>query len=141
MEQIIVDKDGAYIDWAAKRIGVNFRSDAKAIARLQGDQIRAVTVYDNFSPCDCSMHIAADGKPMPWSKTFIEICFEYPFVQCGFKRVTGLVAASNKRALEIDRKFGFVYEGTCRDALPDGDLIVLGMLRNECRFIPKQFRR
>jgi RimJ/RimL family protein N-acetyltransferase len=56
-------------------------------------------------------------------------------VQLGVQRVTGYVPASNAAALRFDRHLGFVEEGRLREALPGGeDVIVLGMLKRECRW-------
>ena len=57
-------------------------------------------------------------------------------MQLGCRRVTGYVPAANARARRLDEHLGFVYEGRLREALPDGqDVLVLGMLRRECRWL------
>lgn len=67
--------------------------------------------------------------------------FYYPFVQNGLRRLTGLVEASNTDALRLNRHMGWRPEGVLREAARNGDdLIVLGMLRRECRFILSQHR-
>ncbi|WP_369674540.1 hypothetical protein, partial [Enterococcus faecium] len=65
-----------------------------------------------------------------------------PFVQWNLRRVTGLVPAKNADALRFDLHLGFEREGYLKHALPDDDLIVLGMTRE--RFINEikpKFRR
>lgn len=129
------------LPWAEGVIGFAPRDDAKAIGVVDADgTIRSVTVFDNFSPCDCNMHIASDGSKRWLTRIYLRTAFYYPFVQVGLRRVTGLVPASNSAALHFDLHLGFVREGLCRNALPDDDLIVLGMLREHCRFIPQEFR-
>jgi len=138
MEKIIADTE--YLEFAEKVIGINFGSDAKAIARIVDGRTRAVCVFEAFCEVDCRIHIATDSSFMPISRAFIKHCFWYPFVQLKLNRVTGLVPASNKRALKFDLGLGFVYEGLLRKGLPDDDLIILGMTREECRFIPSIHR-
>ena len=51
-----------------------------------------------------------------------------------------LVPAKNKAALRFDLHLGFKQEGIIRNALPDDDIILLGMLKSECIYLPKQYR-
>lgn len=139
---LIYNADEILIPWAAERIGIqSFRDDAKAIGIVTGDNIRGVCVFDNFSPADVFIHIASDGSKTWLTWDFLVSCFAYPFIQLRLPRVTGLVPASNEAAMKFDLKLGFQIEGRCREAVEDGDdLMILGMLRRECRFIPKEYR-
>ena len=47
----------------------------------------------------------------------------------------GQVPASNVRALEFDRKLGFIEETRIKDVFPDGDLVVLSMKREDCKWL------
>lgn len=129
------------IEWAKARIGVSsFRSDARAIG-IEGDKgLRAVVVYDGFSDTDCNMHIASDGSRTFLTREALVCWFSYPFIQLKLRRVTGLVPAKNETALKFDVGIGFEYEGLCRHALKDDDLIILGMIREKCRWIPEEYR-
>jgi RimJ/RimL family protein N-acetyltransferase len=70
------------------------------------------------------------------TRDFLRVAFRYPFVQLGCNRVTGYVPASNADALRFDLNLGFKIEGRMREAIETGeDVLVLGMLRGECRFI------
>jgi hypothetical protein len=70
------------------------------------------------------------------NRAFLGEGFRYPFEQLGCKRVTGLVPARNEVAARFDEHLGFIYEGRIRQVLPNGDdLLVYGMLREECRFL------
>jgi RimJ/RimL family protein N-acetyltransferase len=54
------------------------------------------------------------------------------------KRLTGLVPASNAAALRFDQHIGFQVEATLADGAKDGDLIVLRMRREDCRYLPPE---
>lgn len=141
MFRVIYDQDDRLIPWAEQRIGEKFRSDARAIGQERDGQIVAAVVYDNFSNVDCNMHIASDGSGKWLTRELLVRAFAFPFIQCGFRRVTGLVPADNAEALKFDLHLGFEIEGRCREAMPDGsDVIVLGMLRRNCRYIPTEAR-
>ena len=140
MSELIYDQGERLIEWAQGVVGCKFRGDAKAIGCVSGDEILAVTVFDGFSECDCNMHIASNGTGYWMSRSLLVASFSYPFIQLNLRRVTGLVPASNTKALQFDYHLGFKLEGRCRNALPDDDIIVLGMLREECPYIPKKYR-
>lgn len=143
MMQLVYDEPERCLTWAAQRIGVErFRDDAKAIGLQRGDALVAVTVYDTFSARDCHMHIASDGTRRWMTRAFLVACFAYPFVQCGLRRVTGMVPASNVDALRFDEHLGFRREGYHRCACVDGgDIVSLGMLKEACRFIPQEYQQ
>lgn len=138
--RLIYGKEGRLLPWAQERIGATFRSDAYTIGLERDGQIVAVVVYDTFSEADCYMHIASDGTRAWMNKALLLAAFAYPFVQLRLRRVTGVVAAKNHEALAFDEHLGFRREGFHPHGLKDDDLITLGMLRKDCRFIPKEHR-
>lgn len=152
MRQVVYGDDARYIEWASQRIGVRFPSDAKAIGLARADDvgapggdrdssgrlILASVVFEGFSECDCNMHVASDGTARWLNREYIVRCFAYPFLQCGLRRVTGKVPAKNTEALKFDQHLGFRIEGRCQDAMPDDDIIILGLLKRDCRWIPQE---
>ncbi len=135
--KLIFGDEHRLLPWAQERIGVAFRRDAYTIGLERDGAIAAVVVFDNFSEADCCMHIASDGTKRWMSKELLIAAFAYPFVQLGLRRVTGMVPAKNAAALAFDEHIGFVREGYHPHALPDDDLVSLGLLRDNCRFIPR----
>ena len=62
--------------------------------------------------------------------------FSYCFKQLGVQRVQVSTPVESKHVRKINEKLGFVYEGTARKAhFLGGDVDVLSMLRDECRWI------
>ena len=139
MGEIVYD-DESMIPWAIEKIGFEPRSDVRGIGWRENGSLRAVTLYDGFSECDCNIHIASDGSGNWLRRAFLIASFMHPFVQWRLRRVTGLVPAKNKDALRFDLHLGFTQEGYLQHALPDDDLILLGMLRENCRYIPPEYR-
>lgn len=141
--RLIYGEDERLVRWAEERIPhQQFREDAKAIGHERGGQLVAVCVFDTFSPNSCCVGLAADtsGRLPSWrwsSREFAIACMAYPFLQCGFNHITCIVSALNERSLRYTRKFGWVQEGILREAGPEGeDMILFGMLRRECRWLP-----
>lgn len=140
--RLLYGEEQRLLPWAAERTGGGaFRSDAVAIGLERDGEIAAVVVFDNFSEVDCSMHIASDGSRRWMSKDLLLAAFAYPFQQLKCRRITGMVAAKNTQALAFDEHLGFEREGLCRNALPDDDLVILGMLKERCRFIPQDTKK
>ncbi len=140
--RLIYGEEKRLLPWAEARIGAgHFRRDAYTIGLERDEELAAVVVFDNFSAVDCHMHIASDGSGAWMNKSLLLAAFSYPFVQLRLNRVTGVVPAKNSAALSFDENLGFVREGYCPKALPDDDIIILGMLRETCRFIPKEHRQ
>lgn len=135
--QLIYGQEERLLPWAQERIGVVFRRDAYSLGLEKNGELVAVVVYDGFSEFDCNMHIASDGTSAWMNKSLLVSAFAYPFVQLKLKRVTGLVPAKNEAALKFDEHLGFQREGLHPKACGDDDMISLGLLKENCRFIPK----
>jgi len=139
--QVIYGQEERLLPWAAERTGGGrFRPDAYTIGLERDGKLVAVVVFDGFSECDCNIHIASDGTRAWMNKELLLRTFAYPFVQLGYRRITGLVPAKNAQALAFNEHLGFEREGLCRYGLPDDDLVIMGLLRERCRFIPEHFR-
>lgn len=77
----------------------------------------------------------AGTHPRWLTKNLLLFGFGYVFGQLGCKRMNTVTPASNVKARRVDEKLGFVQEGRIREALPDGDdLIIYGMLKSECKW-------
>lgn len=75
------------------------------------------------------------------TREFAVRALAYPFIQLNYRRITGLVHENDAKTLAFDEHFGFVREGLHRCAAEDGgNVISLGLLRSECRFIPLEYR-
>ena len=131
MKHVVYGQNHKFLYWAEDVVGLEFRSDAETIG-LEDDEgnILAAVVFDGFSKCDCNIHIASNGTRAWMTREYIVRTFSYPFLQLGMRRVTGLVPANNHKALLFDLRLGFVIEGRLKDALPDQDVILLGMTRD-----------
>lgn len=135
--RLILDDKHRCGEWARERIPhvPSWGEWFETIGLERDGELVAVVVYNFFSGADIAMHIAAVPGRRWMTRGLLRAAFRYPFVQLEVQRVTGYVPASNAEALRLDRHLGFVEEGRMREALPGGeDVIVLGMLRRECRW-------
>lgn len=125
------------VPWALKRINGAAASDqAVAIGVERGGQIAGVFVFDEFSTGGCTLTYASDGRWGWLSRGVLYAVFAYPFIQCGFRRVTGIVSVSNPESLIMAWRLGARQEGLLREGGPDGeDMVIFGMLKSECKWI------
>lgn len=131
--------DERLIGWSLERIKhCGFRDDAVAIGHERDGELVGVVVYDSFTPGSCFISAASDGKSRWMTREFCIRMMAYPFLQCGFGRLNAMVSANNEPSLRLVRHFGFVQEGLWREAGLEGeDTVMFGLLRRECRFLPK----
>lgn len=130
---LIGDEDAGHR--IAERSGANFnpRCDV-VIARYEGDELLGGGIYQNYTGRSVAMHVA--GFRTDWlNKDLLWVAFHYPFVQLGCAKIFGQVQASNQAALEFDLKLGFKEVARISDVFPDGDLIVVAMSHDECRWL------
>lgn len=138
--RIRTDRD-ELLEWAAARYDDNaIDSDTHAIGVEVDGLIEAVAMYNCFTDISCNIHVVSDGGKRWASRTFLREAFGYPFIQLGLNRLTALVPAKNTDALTLDLRLGFQVEGRMAEATDNDDLVVLGMLRRNCIWIPEEYR-
>ena len=69
------------------------------------------------------------------TREWFNVLFGYAFNQLKVKKIMGVVDSTNIKALQFDAHIGFVEEATIKDAGKHGDLIILTMTRQQCRFL------
>lgn len=137
MKTTVYGQEDLIIPWVGERIDEdNFSQGAVAIGMEEDGQLIVGVVYDSYTGPSIAMHVAAEPGKRWTTKDFLYRCFAYPFIQLECNRVTGLVRADNLVAQKFDEHLGFVREGVIRRGASDGtDLILYGMLKDECRWL------
>lgn len=106
----------------------------RCIARMKGERLLGGVIYQGYTGASIEMHVAG-FDPVWLSRDLLWAVFAYPFIQLGCLKVIGRVKQSNSKALEFDLKLGFKEEARVRDVYPDGDLFILTMRREDCRWL------
>jgi L-amino acid N-acyltransferase YncA len=119
--------------WVCERTGGRYEpSTSAAVAMEEDGAITAGVLYDMFNGRSICMHVAVE-KPV--TRGFTRTAFDYPFNQLKVNKVIGLVDSTNAKALRFDKHLGFVEEARIEGAGKSGDLIILTMTRQQCRWI------
>lgn len=136
MKQIILHQDVIVGPWVCARTGGEWQANRGATIGLAEDgKLIAGVVFEDHNGPNVMMHVAAKPGARWMTRDYLWICFDYPFNQLGCRRITGLVPSSKPSVLDFDKHLGFEYEATLEGAHPDGDLIVLKMTREKCRWL------
>jgi RimJ/RimL family protein N-acetyltransferase len=124
--------------WVWDQMGsTTYSSTGKSAMGLVDDDgiVRWAVVYDNYEQGgSVQMHIAITD-PKYVTRRAISAVFEYPFYQLGVKKVLGFVNSENLKALSFDLRLGFEVEAVVNDVYERGDLYILSMTREKCRWL------
>lgn len=137
MKRIVFGYDRDVGQWVCQRTGGTF-SEGTAIGFAEGERLIAGVLYDNYNGASICMHVAGEGKR--WmTREYLRICFDYPFNQLKVRKVIGLVPSSTPEVVAFDKNLGFIEEHRIRDAHPRGDLVILSMTKQQCRFLGERY--
>jgi hypothetical protein len=115
----------AYPMWMKDTQGIVAYDDAT-------DEIKAIVVFDSFTPDACNTHFAIDSPIAIRRGLFHEVA-HHVFNTCGRKRFFGLLPGNNEKALKLDKHIGMVEVARIPHGYREGvDYIVLGMDRKQC---------
>lgn len=114
------------------------------VSRSIDDALAGGVIYQNYTKASITLHVASWHKR--WlSRDLLWTIFAYPFLLLGVKKCLGFVPTTNEAALAFDKHIGFEEEHRILDAVPDGDLVILSMRKENCRWLqiapPRGFLR
>lgn len=133
--KLVIGHDKLVSKWVGNELGVSqWLCDIAAIGVIRDETPVAGVVYYAYRWPVVEMACASIDKR--WlSRKFLDVFFRYPFVTLDCKRLVSLVDEDNDKAHAFNDKLGFKREAVLKDAHPNGDAIMYGMLRSECRWI------
>ena len=134
MRRVVTDNQEHLRGWITGVLGMQFSPYATFIGQEIDGEVKAVVAFDNILDKSCMMHTAAI-VPNWISKDLLWACFDYPFNILKVKVILASVASTNEEALRLDRHLGFVDKAYIEDAHLDGDLVILAMRRENCRWL------
>lgn len=135
-QRLVTDEHPRVAAWVAAQVGCSAHAWAGyACLGLEVDgQLVAGVVLETYTGRSANIHVAGVGKY--WlSRNLLYSIFHFCFNTLKLKRLIGLVAASNAAALAFDQHIGFKYEAILPDGAQDGDLIILSMRPEDCRYL------
>jgi len=134
LRRVVTDNQDHLRGWITGVLGMQFSPYATFIGQEIDGEVKAVVAFDGILDKSCQMHTAAI-VPNWISKDLLWACFDYPFNILKVKVILASVASTNEEALKLDRHLGFVDKAYIEDAHIDGDLVILAMRRENCRWL------
>lgn len=139
MNRYIYGEDDRIHKWVAQRTGAGSYGNGvhvRAIGHEIDGELVAGVVYDSYTGPNIVMHVAGEPRRRWLTEEFLFRVFAFPFIQLGCTHVSAFPDANNVAACRLDEKVGFFKEGVMRQAAKDGgDVVMYGMLKDECRWI------
>lgn len=136
MNKIILDQKDRVGNWLWKRVGresqfVKFY----AIGVERKGRLIGGVVFDSFETgVRCSMHCA--GIEANWcTRSLLKVCFDYVFNMTKCKVVINTVSSANEQSIKFTKHVGFKQIGIVKDGASDGDLVILALHKDDCRWI------
>lgn len=97
---------------------------------------KVVLLYNHYLKPNIAIHVVARPGALWCFPDILYHVFNYPFTQLECARVTAPIKSINLASIRTVKALGFVYEGSLRRAGRSGeDLLLYGMLREECRWL------
>lgn len=133
--RIVSDPARVYA-YLASLMPMQMTAGMKGLGLEKDGELVAGVLYEGFNAHNVWMHVGTH-KPGRWlTREYLRVCFEYPFVQVGVRRIGAWVEDANVASRQFIGRLGFEREATVRGAARDGgDVGLYVMWRDNCRFI------
>lgn len=138
MAELVFDQKDRIGAWVAERVGqVADWGSFYALGVMQGDEVLAGVVINNYNGSNATCHIAIARQTKQLIPLFEHVC-NYAFNYCQLKRLTGMVPTNEPHIIEFDKHLGFEEEFVMKDGAPGADMQILVMRPDTCRWLRKE---
>jgi RimJ/RimL family protein N-acetyltransferase len=121
-------------NWLSVEGKYDYAKDTMCIGQEKDGKLIAVLGYNNFTDKLCQIHVASTD--VFWlTRELLFAIFDYPFNKVGLKVILAPICKDNFKSLNLCRKLGFVKVADIPYAHPNGDLIIMAMERNQCKWL------
>lgn len=117
--------------------GALFVKDEHLGAVMKMEDIGVAISWDNFIGRCCVISAVIQDKTC-FTRAVIREAFRYPFQMAGLKAVLAMVDSRNIESFNLCTRLGFQVVHTVPDGGVEGDLIIMRMLKEECRWIRQE---
>lgn len=119
----------------ASELNITYRPNLDhSLTRVKHGKLLGGVIYQSYTGPSIELFMA--GLDPHWvSRDLIWATFAYPFIQLKCSKLIGRVADTNKRALNMELKLGFKEEGRIKNAVTGGDILILTMKREDCKWL------
>jgi len=124
------DLDAPLATYAAERLGLPPRrwDRCRSFGVMRGKDLVAVIVFHDYRWPNIEASIWS-STPRWATRHVLGAVMKYAFQQLDCRRITALTETTNQRARAFLCRLGFTQEGIHPHALPSGDAVTYGLLR------------
>jgi len=131
---IVTDRQEELGRWLMSRLGGTYLVGRGVYIGLERNGlICAVAGFEDYNTASIMGHLAVDGNRMDLK--WIKFCFKYVFDIAKVNKLIGMVSSDNTRAYNMNLKFGYIKEAVIKDACRNGDMILMTMTKEQCKYI------
>lgn len=116
----------------------------QVISRSLNGEFKGGVVYENWTGEGGSITIHIGSVDSRWiNRDLLWMMFDYPFNQMKVTRAFAQISSANEDCLKFSKSVGWTILHRIEGVFPDGDMILMRLLREECRFLglkPKNIR-
>jgi RimJ/RimL family protein N-acetyltransferase len=121
----------------AKAAGCILHPEDPTISRVTSEgKLMGGVIFKNYTGVGGSINLHCAGFHPNWlSRELLWAVFNYVFNELECNKAFAPVPSTNQVALALDYKLGFKYVTTVPGVFSDGNLVVLDMERDHCRWL------
>lgn len=124
--------------------GVFTPENMQVVSRSLNGEFKGGVVYENWTGEGGSVIIHIGSVDKHWiNRDLLWVIFDYPFNQMKVTRAFAQIASRNEDCLRFARSTGWTELHRIEGVFPDDDMVLMRILREECRFLglkPKTIR-
>ena len=138
MRRVTTENQKYLGDWLVRIMNYPLPEETVCIGQEIDGNVVAVVGFNNFMPNACQIHIGSVSEVNWMSKDLLWATFDYPFNKLNLRVIIGQICANNTDALRLNRHLGFKVVAEIPDAHMEGDLVIMAMRKEDCRFLDIQ---
>lgn len=108
----------------------------RVISRSERGRLIGGVLFTGYTGASIGLHCA--GFDPKWiNKDLLWLVFDYAFRQLNVRQITGTIHSGNLRALRLNQHLGFREVARIAEIFPDGDLVIMSMRKEDCRWLKR----
>ena len=132
-----ITSDHAAGHWTAIKVdGGYFQERSRSIGLKKDGEFIAGVIYENWHGRSITCHIAVTGRMTP---AYLFAIFDYPFNVCKVGKIIVPVSSANLTSIRFVEKMGFHEEARIKDSMADGDMVILTMPKERCKYLENRY--
>ena len=132
-----ITSDHAAGHWTAQKVdGGYFQERSRSIGLKKNGEFVAGVIYENWHGRSITCHIAVTGR---MTSAYLGAIFHYPFNVCKVGKIIVPVSSANIASIKFVEKMGFLEEARIKDAMADGDMVILTMPKERCKYLEYRY--